>query len=203
MTLEEILNLSWDDINSMSKEDLKKMYKVLRKNTTRRMKSLEKVYEEENLPYSPALKKLMDLGGYKLGRNSINNRNLLLEYNKRMMRFLEKRENSTATIKGLRRYVANIEKITGVNYKEWSEERRKTFWSYIDRYRDIYGRSGILAVGYESGRTINAVAQIYNNSNKLNNLNNLEDTEFANTLEELVLDYTQQLEQELDDEHFY
>lgn len=160
MNYTDMMAVTGNDLVKLTFDETKYLYKKLQKITQQRARRLRNAINVQGLIQSAALNILENSGGTKIGavKGKVQQRAAMQRAIQRMQKFMGAK---TSTIKGLKDYAKNVAELTTEGYNDWTERQRQDFWAIIDRLREERGNTELLAPGYESGRTISQIAEMY------------------------------------------
>lgn len=110
MTTKEILEMSFDDLNKLKFNDLKKLTEILSKTANKRIRNIVDRYEK-----TPAIEGMVESGG-RFGVSGINSLNKMRKEFSRVRNFLQ---DQTSTVRGVEKWKDNsieqLAKQKGIN----------------------------------------------------------------------------------------
>lgn len=158
-TTKDILEMSWNEVNSMNQKELAKLTQQIGAVANKRVKRL---HESDDNP--KVLKEFTENVGNAVTTKGMNINQLKKTFTQ-TQKFLN---NPESTARGLNRKYDNlrktIAKATGVNQKQivLSKKELNTYFDLLDRYRDNNPEAVYL---YGSGRVLNELYNQYTQGN--------------------------------------
>lgn len=158
-TTKDILEMSWNEVNSMNQKELAKLTQQIGAVANKRVKRL---HESDDNP--KVLKEFTENVGNTVTTKGMNINQLKKTFTQ-TQKFLN---NPESTARGLNRKYDNlrktIAKATGVNQKQivLSKKELNTYFDLLDRYRDNNPEAVYL---YGSGRVLNELYNQYTQGN--------------------------------------
>ena len=190
LTIEKILEMPWEEINKLTKEDLKQITSRLVSAANKRIRRLEKIPTGKS---SFAYQKIEERGRLFSVRGK--NVNELKNEFKNVSNFMRYK---TSTVRGWKQYRSKMEsRVSDVTYGEsqqWSEKTWSKFWKVYRKSEELHG--GSYGKG-DSDKIQKKLYQIFESSDKRRSADY-----FADKLEDKYIEMYESKNEEDDEDYF-
>ena len=187
LKITDIMNMSWDDLNSLSGADLRKITGRLVSASNKRIRRLEQTSRGKS---SFAYQKVEERGR-KFSTRGLNTNQVRTEF-ANARRFLKMK---TSTVKGWNEYRSSVEerltKTLDVDELGWSEKTESKFWKVYRRFEEQHG--GKFKKG-DSDQIQQMLTEMFESSDKRRSVDY-----FTERIDELYSDYYEQEQEEHED----
>lgn len=187
LKITDIMNMSWDDLNSLSGADLRKITGRLVSASNKRIRRLEQATRGKS---SFAYQTIQERGR-KFSTRGLNTNQVRTEF-ANARRFLKMK---TSTVKGWKEYRSGVEeritKTLDIDELGWSERTESKFWKVYRRFEELHG--GKYKKG-DSDRIQQILTEMFEDSDKRRSVDY-----FTKRIDEMYSDYYEQEQEEQED----